>query len=608
MKGAFDAAWWPGIMTSLRQLGCPGNLYKLCESYFKDRTASLTMNNCKVQRNISKGCPQGSASSPGFWNILYNSLLDLEYCKNTKVIAYADDLVILVKGASQLEVENYANIEMQKVAKWARNNKMSFNDQKSKVIIITKKKTKNRRDINIFLDNKKLQQVDTLKYLGITIDRRFNFNQHIEEITGKCLRITHALAKSAKINWGLRHDVLRIIYKGAILPILAYGSPIWIECLKKKHNAVKLKRVQRLINIKIAKAYRTTSHEALCVLTGITPILIELGNQVKIYHSTRGNKKSEKYDAPIHYSQWNHPATTLETLRKREGQEYTVEIYTDGSNNSEGVGSGVAIFENNQLSLQLRYRLADECTNNQAEQMAIVKALEKLQDFRHLQGRQRTAAVHTDSRITLDAIANPRNRQPLIERIREEIRKLEKENWSIHFTWVKAHNDNLGNEMADQLAKEAASRRDEETAYSRIPKSVIIKKIKEEGDLRWQQEWNASTKGETTKAFFPNIRERKYKKLQMNVKLSTMTTGHGTLRAYYYRFKIKDNPECVCRTGPQTSNHLIWECPLLQKQREILKNKIRKAGGKWPLSNSDLANNYTNWFQKFVNAIDFDTL
>jgi hypothetical protein len=62
--------------------------------------------------------------------------------------------MILVKGASQIEVENYANIETQKVAKWARNNKMSFNDQKSKVIIITKKKPKNRRDTNIFLNNK----------------------------------------------------------------------------------------------------------------------------------------------------------------------------------------------------------------------------------------------------------------------------------------------------------------------------------------------------------------------------------------------------------------------------------------------------------------------
>jgi len=97
VKGAFDAAWWPGILASLRNLRCPGNLYRLCGSYFNERTAFLTMDNCIVQRKISKGCPQGSASGLGFWNLLYNSLLNLEYTKNTKVIAYSDDLMILVK-------------------------------------------------------------------------------------------------------------------------------------------------------------------------------------------------------------------------------------------------------------------------------------------------------------------------------------------------------------------------------------------------------------------------------------------------------------------------------------------------------------------------------
>ena len=140
-------------------------------------------------------------------------------------------------------------------------------------------------------------------------------------------------------------------------------------------------------------------------------------------------------------------------IRKTEGQEYTVEIYTDGSKNS-GVGSGIAIFENNHVPLQLKYRLAPECSNNQAEQLAIVKALQTLRDFRHLQGLQRTAVVHTDSNITLDAIQNPRNHQRLIEQIREEIRTLENDKWSIHFTWLTAHNDNLGNEMADQPATE----------------------------------------------------------------------------------------------------------------------------------------------------------
>jgi len=71
---------------------------------------------------------------------------------------------------------------------------------------------------------------------------------------------------------------------------------------------------------------------------------------------------------------------------KREGREYTVEFYIDSSKSSDGVGSGIAVFENNRLSLQLMHRLADEFSNNQAEQLAIIKALETLRDFRHLQG------------------------------------------------------------------------------------------------------------------------------------------------------------------------------------------------------------------------------
>ena len=109
VKGAFDAAWWPGIIASLRNLRCPGDLYTLCVSYFNESNAFITINNGIVQTKINKGCPQGSASGPGLWNIQYNALLNLEYTKNNKVMAYADDLKILVKGRTQEEVENYAN-------------------------------------------------------------------------------------------------------------------------------------------------------------------------------------------------------------------------------------------------------------------------------------------------------------------------------------------------------------------------------------------------------------------------------------------------------------------------------------------------------------------
>ena len=99
-----------------------------------------------------------------------------------------------------------------------------------------------------------------------------------------------------------------------------------------------------------------------------------------------------------------------------------IEVYTDDSKSPSRVGSGITIFINKHLMFQLRYKLKERCSNNQAEQLAIAKALEKIQDFSHLQGNQRSIAIHTDSKITLNAIANPRYHQNLVEQIRDEIR------------------------------------------------------------------------------------------------------------------------------------------------------------------------------------------
>jgi hypothetical protein len=52
---------------------------------------------------------------------------------------------------------------------------------------------------------------------------------------------------------------------------------------------------------------------------------------------------------------------------------------------------------------------------------------------------------------------------------------------------VKAHNNNLGNELAGQLTNKAANSGEEETAYSKIPKSAVIKEIQGKGELEWQK-------------------------------------------------------------------------------------------------------------------------
>jgi len=74
--------------------------------------------------------------------------------------------------------------------------------------------------------------------------------------------------------------------------------------------------------------------------------------------------------------EWPHPAEATEPKNKSDVTNYTIEIYTDNSKNQKGVGSGIAIFIKGNLTFQLQYKLADKCSNNQAEQLAIAKALE----------------------------------------------------------------------------------------------------------------------------------------------------------------------------------------------------------------------------------------
>jgi len=90
VKGAFDAAWWPGILKQFREVKCPKNLYNLSASSFSNRKATLSINNYKVEREVQRGFPQGSCCGPAYWNIMYNSLLKLKFTSRTKVIAFAD--------------------------------------------------------------------------------------------------------------------------------------------------------------------------------------------------------------------------------------------------------------------------------------------------------------------------------------------------------------------------------------------------------------------------------------------------------------------------------------------------------------------------------------
>jgi len=110
----------------------------------------------------------------------------------------------------------------------------------------------------------------------------------------------------------------------------------------KNCNRTLYSRVQRLVNIKIAKAYRTTSNDALCILTGKAPVELKTEKAANIYRITK-DRQNQLLDHGTDHQVSTHPADTVRITEQNETTENTIHIYTDGSKTEQGVGSGIAI-------------------------------------------------------------------------------------------------------------------------------------------------------------------------------------------------------------------------------------------------------------------------
>jgi ribonuclease HI len=110
-----------------------------------------------------------------------------------------------------------------------------------------------------------------------------------------------------------------------------------------------------------------------------------------------------------------------------------IRAYTNRSKGERGVGAGVVIFVRNELIARHKLKLNYSCSNNQAEQLAILKVLDLINYLVTADNSPRTIRIYTDSRITTDPLKNAGNHNYLIEEIRKNIITLRSNKWTIEF-------------------------------------------------------------------------------------------------------------------------------------------------------------------------------
>ena len=162
-------------------------------------------------------------------------------------------------------------------------------------------------------------------------------------------------------------------------------------------------RAQRLINLRITTAFCTTSNEVLCIVADTTAIILKIEEVVKIYNIRKGRVNlTHAIDREVELKYWQHPADEAKLIEADDRKDQTINVYTDRSKTLHEVGSGVALFSGTELALGEKFKLDNRCSNTQAEQLAITKALEAIGKIDISEDTPRTATIFTDSMISID--------------------------------------------------------------------------------------------------------------------------------------------------------------------------------------------------------------
>lgn len=302
VQNAFNTASWQIILENLRKKGIDESLICVIASYLSERMILLETENGIRQRDINSGVPQGSVLGPTLWNVLYDDLLTSEMPDGIVLIGFADDLAMVATAKSENLLISLVNRGLQRVANVIKGLKLKLAPAKTEAVLLTKKRQ--LTPITFNLQGRTITPQSSVKYLGVWLDTKMTFAEHIKQATVKAEKTVSALAKLMPNIGGPRSSRRKVLSSVAHSQIL-YGAPAWHTALQNKKLVQKLIGTQRKMTLRVCSAYRTVSAEAACVIAGIPPIDLQVIERKQRY--TGVNKDAARNNLMLNWQQkWDN--------------------------------------------------------------------------------------------------------------------------------------------------------------------------------------------------------------------------------------------------------------------------------------------------------------
>ena len=178
---AFDKVWHEGLLFKLANSPLPSSIVFFLLSYLSDRTFRVSVDGtCYAVRPVAAGVPQGSVLGPVLYLVYTN---DLPVLPGVTLSLFADDAMYHYSSVSPRFASTQLQRQLDQLPDWLRKWRVTINTEKSEAICFTRKSISRCQPLS--LEGRPIAYKESVKYLGVRLDRRLCFNAHVTETLAK---------------------------------------------------------------------------------------------------------------------------------------------------------------------------------------------------------------------------------------------------------------------------------------------------------------------------------------------------------------------------------------------------------------------------------------
>ncbi|KFM71947.1 putative RNA-directed DNA polymerase from transposon X-element, partial [Stegodyphus mimosarum] len=185
---AFDRVWHEGLIYKLINFNFSRELVHLIYSFIRERTFYVSVgSDTSGHQRLGAGVPQGSILGPLLYIIYVADFPKDGITTNHYLGCYADDTAIATRSISPDYAVKKLQLLMPAIEKWCEKWRISINAAKSKLLIVRRTRTRKPITERLILFGTVVPVVKHATYLGVIINEKLTWKQHVNSVKGKAI-------------------------------------------------------------------------------------------------------------------------------------------------------------------------------------------------------------------------------------------------------------------------------------------------------------------------------------------------------------------------------------------------------------------------------------